>query len=66
MSHLTEDFINIWNNYKNIIGRLGFQKHRLSKVLSSFDKNLSEWENMKLGGYDRIWDCGHSKWIYFA
>ena len=24
-----------------------------------FDESLSEWENMKLNGYDRIWDCGN-------
>jgi len=66
IDNTSPNYFYITNNYKNIIGRLGFQKHRLSKVLSSFDKNLSEWENMKLGGYDRIWDCGHSKWIYFA
>jgi len=43
---------------------MGFQKHKLKNVLSEFDSNLSEWENMKNHGYDRIWDCGHSKWIY--
>jgi len=36
-----------------------FQKHKLSKVLESFDESLSEWENMKANGYDRIWDCGN-------
>ena len=25
---------------------------------------LTEWENRKLQGYDRIWDCGNSKWIW--
>ena len=45
--------------------RLNFQKHKLSKKLENFDPNLSEWKNMQLNGYDRIWDCGHLKyeWI---
>ena len=30
-----------------------------------FDPHLTEWQNMQLNGYDRIWDCGHYKfeWI---
>jgi len=27
--------------------------------LTSFDEKLTEWENMQLNGYDRIWDCGN-------
>jgi len=47
------------------INRTHFQKHKLSKLLSVFDSNLSEWQNMQTNGYDRIWDCGHYKfeWI---
>ena len=44
--------------------RLKFQKHKLSKVLKMFDSNVSEWENMQRNGYDRIWDCGNSVWIW--
>lgn len=28
------------------------------------DPSLTEWENRKLQGYNRIWDCGHSKWVW--
>ncbi len=42
--------------------RFSFRKDQLSKKLSNFDSNLSEWENMQLNGYDRIWDCGHLKY----
>jgi hypothetical protein len=38
----------------------------IEKILEKFptaDPNLSEWENMKLLGYDRIWDCGSKKYI---
>lgn len=54
----------IINNYKDLKHRMSFQKHKLKKLLSNYDEKLSEWENMKLNGYDRIWDCGNSKWIF--
>lgn len=43
------------------LNRIGFQKHKLHKILKTFDPSLSEWENMQINGYDRIWDCGHYK-----
>jgi hypothetical protein len=27
-------------------------------------QDLTEWENRKLQGWDRIWDCGNSRWIW--
>ena len=39
--------------------RINFQKHKLKSILPIFDDKLSEWENMKLNGYDRFWDCGN-------
>jgi len=44
--------------------RMQFQKHLLSKKLEVFDSNLTEWENMQLNGYDRIWDCGNCVYVY--
>jgi hypothetical protein len=41
------------------ISRLQFQKHLLIDKLEMFDPNLTEWENMQLNGYDRVWDCGN-------
>lgn len=41
--------------------RYGFRKSVLPDRLKSFDPELTEWENMQINGYDRIWDCGHSK-----
>lgn len=49
---------------KKILNRLHFQKHKLNKILNNFDPSKTEWENMVCNGYDRIWDCGHSKWLY--
>lgn len=51
-------------NYKTTMNRMNFQKHLLKSKLPIFDENLSEWENMKNNGFDRIWDCGTTKWIY--
>lgn len=44
--------------------RQTFMKHKLSSKLHFFDPNLTEWENMKLNGYNRIWDCGNGVWTY--
>jgi hypothetical protein len=44
------------------IHRFNFRKNVLNEKLASFDDNLTEWDNMQLNGYDRIWDCGHLKY----
>jgi len=54
----------IEKDYKHRLGRMNFQKHKLSGRLSKFDEILSEWDNMKNNGYDRIWDCGNFKWLW--
>lgn len=41
--------------------RFQFSKHMLKNKIPNYDPELSEWENMKLNGYDRIWDCGSIK-----
>lgn len=38
--------------------RFSFRKNILSSKLLKFNLTLSEWENMKNNGWDRIWDCG--------
>jgi len=43
--------------------RFQFQKHLLSEKLDIFDPTLTEWQNMQLNGYDRIWDCGTSIFV---
>ena len=42
--------------------RFGFRKSELVKKLKTYDLNLTEWQNMQLNGYDRIWDCGNLKY----
>jgi hypothetical protein len=53
----TKDYIHFEN-------RLKYQKHKLPLLLENFDPKLTEWENMKNNGYDRIWDCGNDVWIW--
>ncbi len=43
---------------KRRLHRFNFRKNVLKDKLKVFDPNISEWENMKANGYDRIWDCG--------
>lgn len=47
-------------DYCTMHSRNQFQKHKLNKLLDKFDPLLSEWDNMKANGYDRIWDCGNA------
>lgn len=47
-----------------LFSRIQFQKHKLSLKLEVFDPTLTEWENMRLNGYDRIWDCGNTVWVW--
>jgi len=54
-------------NFKSpieLFSRQRFQKHKLQKLLPEYDKNISEWENMQINGYDRIFDCGNKKFIW--
>lgn len=45
-------------SYKHRHSRIKFQKHKLKNLLEVYDPKLSEWENMKLNGYDKIYDAG--------
>lgn len=62
--HLGNTVPNYWyvinNNRKH---RFGYQKHLLPSKLKIFNPDLTEYENMQLNGYTRIWDCGHAKYV---
>lgn len=51
-------------DYTHFESRFKYQKHKLSKYLENYDSKKTEYENMVNHGYDRMWDCGHSKWIW--
>lgn len=44
--------------------RFNFTKNKTIKM--GGDPNLTEWANMKLFGYDRIWDCGNFKYTWIS
>lgn len=64
IKNTTPNYYYTMNQYKDLKNRMSFQKHKLKNVLKTYDSDLTEWENMQLNGYDRIWDCGNSKWIW--
>ena len=43
--------------------RVKYQKHKLKNLLEHFDESMSEWENMKNNGFNRIFDCGNLVYI---
>lgn len=43
-----------------LFSRNKFQKHKLAALLDTFDPTLTEWDNMQMNGYGRIWDCGNT------
>lgn len=50
-------------NHKTVESRYSYQKHKLKDKLMVFDESLTEWENMQLNGYDRIWNCGNKVFV---
>jgi hypothetical protein len=53
-----------WCKGRKRFSRFSMQKHKLEKVLASFDPDKTEAENCHANGYWRIFDCGVSKWMY--
>lgn len=53
-----------WYLYKHSVRyhRFNFRKKLLPKKLEIYDEALTEWQNMQLNKYDRIWDCGNYKY----
>lgn len=62
----TPNYWYIGKNYNDRIYRYNFRKHILKDIFPNFDPNLTEWKNMQLNGYDRIWDCGSFKYEWKA
>ena len=58
---------NYWYVYKKNMyekkryHRFNFRKDVLNKKLEVFDPKKTEYENMLINGWDRIWDCGDMK-----
>lgn len=52
-----------WSRSSQRINRMRTQKHKLHKLLKSFDPTLSEKENMENNNYFRVWDCGNNCYV---
>lgn len=52
-------------NYKDYkrYHRFNFRKQELKNKLDTFDPNKTEYENMLMNDWDRIWDCGNMKFV---
>jgi hypothetical protein len=53
-------------NTKIVHNRVKFQKHKLKKLFTTdnFNPDISEWQNMIVNNYDRIFDCGNAVWVW--
>jgi len=64
------EFINMTQtNYFYVVNnkrvhRFSFRKSLLPKKLETFDPNKTEYENVLENGVDRVWDCGHKKFVW--
>lgn len=52
-----------WIKNSQILSRYQTQKHKLSKLLTNFDSNLTESENMGDHGFYKVMDCGNKVFI---
>ena len=52
----TRDYMTAESRYK-------YQKHKLCDMLDQYDAGLTERENMANAGFDRVWDCGNTRWV---
>jgi hypothetical protein len=56
----TPGYFYIDQQKKKRINRVSAQKHKLLSLLGDkFDPSLTEFENMKRAGFDRVYDCGN-------
>lgn len=62
--HTEPNYFYTPKNCQTLESRLKYQKHKLSNLLDSFDKSLTEKQNMHANGYDWIYDCGNSVWVW--
>lgn len=62
-SYVGDTIPNYWYFNENLYRqhRFSFRKNVLNERLDTFDPIFTEWENMQLNNYDRIWDCGNMK-----
>lgn len=50
-------------NYWYVDGTKRIYRYKL-RLNENDDTNLTEWQNRQKQGWDRIWDCGSTKWLF--
>jgi hypothetical protein len=68
-SHISPPNYWYFNHYgydktRTLYHRSQFMKHLLKDKLKKYDENLTEWENMELNNYLRIYDCGNKIYVW--
>jgi len=60
-SHKHDSKPNYWytKNFIEKFHRFNFRKTQLAKKFDNFDSNKTEYQNMLLNGWSRVWDCGN-------
>lgn len=58
LSHSNPPGLHYTKDYKALESRLKYQKHKLPELLELYNPELTEWENLQLNKFDRVWDCG--------
>ena len=58
LDHISKPNYWYWKTL-HLESRIKYQKHKLKDILEKFDESKSEFENMKMNGYHRIFDCGN-------
>jgi len=43
--------------------RWNYRKDKLKEILSNYDPNITEYENMENAGYYRLWGCGTLRYV---
>ena len=43
--------------------RFNYRKEKIAGLFPEVDLKRTEWDIMQSKGYDRIWDCGKTKWV---
>lgn len=63
-SDLPPDYQYIIGSYTKRYHKFNFSKTKISLKFGINSSDTTEKEIMKLLGYDRIWDCGKTKWMW--
>lgn len=63
-SHSSPPSYSYTMNYLDFENRVAYQKHKLKDKLENYNPDLTEWKNMKIHGFDRLWDSGNDVWVY--